>query len=240
MTGCSRCILLLIASAGLLLNACQTPVRHGGGAVQQAPFSVEQLAKKDVDVVTETHLQHTFKYLRLLTEKLYRRNPREWRKGGNRSLQEAVARLFGQWGDGWGPRLNGRRAIDSMRRAFDPAYEGDRVHALIAGMGGMILQSYNGKRQFYLLDELNPQSLYNAARNLEVAGWRLAQRRDAEGRLLLVSNALQGPVTNLSFERLFGKMIALQDSMAEIVADATNRRIRTLIRNVASMVFMPL
>ena len=238
MTACRRGWVVLALAA--MLAACQSPIRHRGDTVRQPSFSLAQLAKGDVDVVAEIHLRDTFKYLRALTEKLYRRNPREWRKGGNRSLEGAMTRLFGQFGDSWGPALSGRSAIDSMRRAFDPAYRGDRVYAFVAGMGGMILQSYNGKRQFFVLDELKPQSLYNAARNMEVAAWRLAHRRDARGRPLLVSNTMQGPVANLSFERLFGKMIALQDSMAEIVADATNRRIRTLIWNVASMVFLPI
>ena len=56
-----------------------------------------------------------------------------------------------------------------MRLAFEESYEGDRVLALIEGLRGMVLDAYNGQQEFYLLDELDPQKLYNAARNIEIA-----------------------------------------------------------------------
>jgi hypothetical protein len=72
----------------------------------------------------------------------------------------------------------------------------------------MIFLSYNGKTEFYLTDNLNAQKLYNSARNIEIAAWKLADARDARGEPLLVSNKASGDVVNLSFEREFGKMIA--------------------------------
>jgi hypothetical protein len=124
-----------------------------------------------------------------------------------------------------------------MRLAFDETYRGDRVLALMEGLRGMLLDSYNGKREFYLLDELDPQKLHNAARNVEIAVWKLSNDRGGDDRLYLLSNEM-GAVNNLSFERLFGKIIALQDSMARIVADATNRRIKNVIQSAASAVFI--
>jgi hypothetical protein len=44
---------------------------------------------------------------------------------------------------------------------------------------------------------------------------------------------------NLSFERLFGKLIATHDGNAEFIADKTNRRIKYVIQEVARLIFLP-
>jgi hypothetical protein len=212
--------------------------RNGG--VKTRPFKVEHLAKSDADLIMEIQISYSMEYLRQLTEKLYRRNPKEWRKGGQGSLEKAVARIFGSQRTGYYPELQGNRSIDSMRLAFDEHYRGDRVLALVEGLRGMILDSYNGKRELYILDDLDPQKLYHSARNLEIAIWKLSNDRDTEGRLFLISNETTGPIRNLSFERLFGKLIALQDSSARIVAEATNRGIKNVIQSVAQAVFFPI
>ena len=56
----------------------------------------------------------------------------------------------------------------------------------------MIAQAYNDKSQFYLTDSLDAQRLYNAARNLEIAAWKLANTKGSNGELLLLSNEM-GP-----------------------------------------------
>lgn len=45
---------------------------------------------------------------------------------------------------------------------------------------------------------------------------------------------------NISYERLFGKMIAMQDTMAVIVAGKTNRTISKVIQRMATAVFLPI
>ncbi len=45
---------------------------------------------------------------------------------------------------------------------------------------------------------------------------------------------------NLSFERLFGKLIAIQDDTAQLNANATNRAIKNVIQGVAKFVFLPI
>jgi hypothetical protein len=104
----------------------------------------------------------------------------------------------------------------------------------------MVFLSYNGKTEFYLTDTLDAQKLYNSARNVEIAAWKLANARDARGDALIVSNETAGDVLNLSFEREFGKMIAYQDVMAEIAAQRTNRIIRRAVQTVAAAVFLPI
>jgi hypothetical protein len=216
------------------------PAGNQKTGIKTRPFKVNHLAKSDADLIMEIQISYSMEYLRQLTEKLYRRNPKEWRKGGQGSLEKAVARIFGPLRTGYFPELRGNRSVNSMRLAFDEHYRGDRVLALMEGLRGMILDSYNGKRELYILDDLDPQKLYHSARNLEIAIWKLSNDRDTEGRLFLISNETTGPIRNLSFERLFGKLIALQDSSARIVAEATNRGIKNVIQSVAQAVFFPI
>jgi hypothetical protein len=216
------------------------PAGNQKTGVKTRSFKVEHLAKSDADLIMEIQISYSMEYLRQLTEKLYRRNPKEWRKGGHGSLEKAVARIFGPQRTGYYPELRGNRSINSMRLAFDEHYRGDRVLALVEGLRGMILDSYNGKQELYILDELDPQKLYHAARNIEISIWKLSNDRDGQGQLFLISNETNGPIHNLSFERLFGKLIALQDSSARIVAETTNRRIKNVIQSVAQAVFFPI
>jgi hypothetical protein len=104
----------------------------------------------------------------------------------------------------------------------------------------MVFLAYNEKTEFYLTDQFDPQKLYNSARNIEIAAWKLANARDARGEPLLLSNEIAGDARNLSFEREFGKMIAYQDVMAQIAAQRTNRIIRRAVQTLATAVFLPI
>ena len=57
--------------------------------------------------------------------------------------------------------------------------------------------------------------------------------------LLSVGDDTNG-VTNASYERVFGKLIGLQDHFAHVIADTTNRRIKNVVQGVASAVFFPI
>ncbi|MEO1765875.1 hypothetical protein [Thiobacter aerophilum] len=198
------------------------------------------LAKTDIDNVAELHVQEALHHLRVLAEKLYRRNPREWRKGGHVSLEQAMARLFEGGFQRELPELQGRRGTAAVHLAFRDDYGGDRVLAFIWGLATMTLAAYNDRTEYYALDELDPQKLYNAARNYEIAAWKLANARDARGELFLLSNEMGGEGRNLSFEREFGKLIGETDMMARIVAGRTQRTIVRVIQNLATAVFLPI
>ena len=122
--------------------------------------------------------------------------------------------------------LSNQRGIDALQLAFRADFTGDRVFAFGVGVGSMIAQAYDDKSQFYLTDSLDAQRLYNAARNLEIAAWKLANARGPNGELLLLSNEIAPGAPNLSFEREFGKLIAYQDTLALVMAQRTNRTIR--------------
>jgi len=222
----------------LLLGACSTNPQPGKHAVRGAGMEPSQLIKSDLDRVSEAHLQDAMASLRLLTEKLYKRNPRELKKSGYARPEDAVERLFGKQHNWRFPELDGKRGTDAMQLAFKADYGGDRVFALMAGLGGMTLAAFGDRYEFYLLDEMNAQSLYNAARNVEIAVWKMSHDRDGEGNPLLLSNEL-GAVPNLSFEREFGKVIGNLDTLSRIMADKTNRTVVKVVQTMASAVFLP-
>lgn len=237
-----RCAMLqrLVTCACVLLAAgCATP---GTSPSMQTRNELDaaQFAKTDLDRVAEAHQREIFVSLKLLTEKLYRRNPREWRKGGHGSLDEALARIYSV-GHAWNfPELGGKRSADALRLAFQEDYTGDRVLALSVGLGSMIQSAFHDKSEFFILDDLEPQALYNAARNVEIAVWKLSNTRVVSGELLLLSNDSAGPAPNLSFEREFGKIISSLDVLSSITADKNNRTIVRMVQGFATAIFLPL
>ena len=173
-------------------------------------------------------------------EKLYRRNPRELRKSGDATPEAAVARAFDPRFAWRFQELSNLRGIEALQIAFRPDFAGDRVFAFGVGLGSMIAQAYDDKTQFYLTDSLDAQRLYNAARNVEIAAWKLANSRGPNGEPLLLSNEISPAATNLSFEREIGKLIAYQDTLAVVMAQRTNRIIRRVTQSLATAVFLPI
>jgi hypothetical protein len=215
-----------------LVMLCGCAGSHPG--VKERGFEMSSLVKNDIDLVTETHQRVVFAALRELAVKLYKRNPCEWKKEGHKTLEEAVDALCS---DPF-PSVNGKSSIDSIRLAFDEEFHGDRVKAFIAGMETMVLNSYDGHRSLYFHNLLDAQKLYNSARNIELASWLIRTKRDSSDRLFLLSSGEWDEI-NLSFERLFGKMINAQDMMAQIIADRSNRQIKNVIQSLVTA-FIPI
>jgi hypothetical protein len=229
--------LILLCSLPLLA-ACASP-RTAPAKPAGTLFHPSQLIKTDLDRVAEAHQREIFMNLRLLTEKLYRRNPRELRKSSQSSVERGVARIFERQ-HGWKfADLKGARGTQAIHLAFREDYPGDRVLAFTVGLGSMIQTAFNDRTEFFVLDDLDPQGLYNAARNVEIAVWKLSNAHTPEGEPLLLSNEAAGPVRNLSFEREFGKVIGSLDVLSKIVADKNNRTVIKVIQSLATAVFLP-
>lgn len=242
----------LLPLLSLLLAACAStppnPARnttHKFASTSSAPPSIDasQLVKTDIDRMAEAHRQELQISLRLLSEKLYRRNPREWKKSGAPDLETAVNRLMDP-NTAWRfAEFEGKYGSDAIQLAFREDYRGDRVQALIGGLGGMLHNAFDEKTEFYITDDLDAQKIYNSARNLEITIWRLSNARDLEGKLFLLSNAVstdQALGQNLSFEREFGRMIGQLDLLARIIADKNNRTLVKMIQSIATAVFIPI
>jgi len=226
-----RVVLLLIVA--LFVSGCSPEnVRS---------FNLRNLAKSDIDMVADSHRRELDSLIRQLSIKLYKRNPRELAKVSKMTMDLRIQQILAPPPvDGY-PELQGRSGNDAMRLAFTHSYEGDRVFALMAGVRSMIDAAYGGKQEFFMLDELDQQKLYNSARNLETVAWQLNHRKDKQGEPMLLANGLskQG-IANVSFERVLGKMIALQDMLASIIADTTDRTIKNVVHRAASFTFLPI
>lgn len=237
--GLRRGTALLLLSLLLPLSAClkSDPALDGE---KDRPFEFADLARNDIDLMVEISQGEVLELLRQLAKKLYLRNPNQLRRGGGYEAEESVARIFAGNHNWRFPELDRKRGVAALKLAFDQDFSGDRVLALSVGLGSMVMASYDFKTRFYYWDRLKPQKLYNAARNVEIAVWRLRTERDERGELLLLTNSRTGEPENLSFERLFGKVIAYQDYMAKVAAKKTRRTLRTTIQFLASKVFLPI
>lgn len=213
-------------------------MQRDGKPLPNKNYSFSDIAKSNTDMVIEAHQQAALEHLRVLAEKLYKRNPRELRKSGL-TLDTALNRLTPPCTGNFA-ELQGKHGAEAIFLAFNPDYRGDRVLAYMVGLSDMIMAAYNNQTEFFVLDDLDPQKLYNSARNTETAAWKLATARDVQGKLYLISNSMDMAGSNLSFEREFGKLIAEQDTLAKIIADKTNRSINWFVQTAGAMVFLPL
>lgn len=208
-----------------------------------------QLAKTDIDRIADLHRREAFASLKRLADKLYRRNPREWKKGGQASLEAALAQLSDPTRLGVSPESGsapGRRSTTLLLAGLRDDYPHDRVAAFVGGLNNMLYDAFDGKAEFFVLDDLDAQKLYNAARNVEIAAWKLANARRVQpeadspaGTPILLSNEMT-PVQNLSFEREFGRLIGSLDLLSQIAADKSNRTVVKVVHNLATAVFLPI
>ena len=232
--------LALLGGLVLGLSACAT--RTGSDGKQETHFSPAQIAKNDVDRVIDASRKEVDASLKRLAEKLYRRNPREWKKAEQPGLHEAVARIFDEKRGHAELDLQQADLRDSKAAlaAFREDYQGDRVLALVSGLRDMVDAAFEHKSEFYMLDSLEAQKLYNCARNVEIAVWKMNSSRDNDNRPLLYANEGDPANRNLSFEREFGRMIGLLDFLALVVADKNGRDLTRLAQNVATALFLPI
>jgi len=202
---------------------------------------LKNLAKSDIDFVADAHLREMNRLLQTLLTKLYKRNPRELQKASGISVEQRQQQIFAAPGRLIFAELDNRQGTDALELAFDPNFSGDRVFAVMVGLTGMVRGSYGWQQEQFLFDSLDPQQLFDCARNLEILAWRLSNRRDAKGELLLLTNSRSDEEENLSFERLYGKMIAVQDLLAFVLAGRLDRGISRVAQGaLSSAVFLPM
>lgn len=225
-----------------LLAACatSTPAIQG----KQVPHhqdrsSMSQFGKSDLDRMADVEMRENTESLRLLMIKLYKRNPRELRKSTSGTVEDMVGWVF-EGNHGWKFKaIQQRQGTDAIHLAFSPDYTGDRVLPFIVGLQTMLIKAHGGKEEFYLTDSIDPQNVYNAARNVEIAAWKLSTARDSHGQLFLLTNELNESERNLTFEREFGKMIGRLDVYAITLAEKTQRLITRVAQSLATALFLP-
>lgn len=204
-----------------------------------AGYEIKNLAKSDTDLVADKFVDESRHLVRELTVKLYKRNPDQLRKSPDMTIDKRLNQLINHPGPLQFEELNGEQEIAALELVFSPEYQGDRVFALIVGLGGMLRKAYGYNDEFFMFDKLDAEVLLASARNVEILLWRLKNNRRSDGSPWLITHEYQGVTDNLSFERLFGKLILLQEMMARITDDSVNRRVTGAVHAVSS-VFIPL
>ncbi|HEY7986852.1 MAG TPA: hypothetical protein VIE17_08015 [Methylophilaceae bacterium] len=235
-------LLLVLGFASLVACATDTPATSDSKQVPhlESRNTLNQLGKADLDRMADVEMQANSDSLRLLMIKLYKRNPHELKKSTSSSVDEMVTWVF-NGPHGWQfKEINRKQGTEAIQLAFDPKYKGDRVLPFIVGLQTMLVKAHGGKVDFYMTDSIEPQNVYNAARNVEIAAWKLSTARDASGNLYLLTNEINDTDRNLSFEREFGKIIGRLDLYAVTLEEKSQRFITRVTHSLATAIFFPL
>jgi len=230
---------LLLSGLLVLLVGCTATAPTPRGEAQSAPMASSELAQSDVNRMATLGMRDNLESLLRLGDKLYRRNPAEWRKTGLASREAALAQLRSavENRSPW-PELQGKRDIAALSLALAGDFKGDRVAAFIYASADMLVTAHGGKTSFYLTDALDAQYIYNAARNIEIAVWLLSSRRNSAGQPLLLADEISERERNLSFEREFGKVIGRLDLLAVVLTEKYRRAVITYVQNLLGGTFL--
>ena len=218
--------ILMVLLIPLVLCAC-------GG------YQLKNLVKSDIDLVADQFITKTRSDVRELVIMLYTRNPDQLAKIPGMTIEGRLAQLKVHIYKLQFAELEYKQDIAAMNLAFDPNYQGDRVFALIVGLGSMLRQAYAYQPEMFLTDQLEAEVLLTSAQNVEMLWWKLKNVRKPNGQHYIITYEDRGVVDNLSFERLFGEIVVLQEMMAGIVGDSGNRAVTGAVHAI-SKVFIPL
>ncbi|MDA9221881.1 hypothetical protein N9O82_03095 [Methylophilaceae bacterium] len=201
--------------------------------------SVNQFAKTDFDRMADLEIRENMESLKILALKFYKRNPSQLKKSTQDNAEKMVNWIFHGDHNNEFEQLQNKKDVECLNLVFDESFNGDRVLALVIGLKTMLLESHGNKTDFYLFDKLDPQNIYNVARNIEVVVWKLSTKKMENGEPFLISNSISGNEQNLSFEREFGKIIGRSDYFAYTLSEKTERAITRAVQSVSTRLFLP-
>ena len=234
------CLFIIVAG---LVTSCASQVAPVNGKrlpEQRDGGTLGHLMKSDIDRLADVEMHENTQSLRVLMTKLYKRNPAELKKSTSGTVDEMVGWVF-EGDHKWNfEMLGGIKGTDAIYLAFKPDYKGDRVLAFVVGLQTMMIKARGGKTEFFLTDSVDPQSVYNSARNIEIAAWKLSNTRDEAGRLYFQTNEMNGKEQNLSFEREIGRMVGRTDLYALTLSEKSQRGLTRFTQGVATALFLPI
>lgn len=229
-------LLLLLA----VTTSCATQQDHASIVGNRSPAKPSEFFQSHTDRMATIGMRNNLNALYRLMDKLYQRNPREWRKTGQpdreaaeRQVQAAIEQNLPLTG------LGARKDVAALDYALSADYQGDRVGAFIYSLGSMLVTAHGGRTEFYMTDELDPQFIHNAARNIEKATWMLASRNDPQGKPWLLSNEISVEGRNLSFAVEFGKIVARLDLLTDVLDERYRRMGVNYAQGLLFMNFLP-
>ena len=218
-----RAVLATALLSVLLAGCSSAPTNHG--KVEGEGFRGGELLQSDSNRMATLAMKENLDSLFALMDKLYRRNPGQWRATAeSREAAVAYVRIAVLERQPW-HELQGKRDVAALSLALQPDFAGDRIAAFIYAAGDMLITAHGGRTSFTLIDGLDPQHVFNAARNLEIANWILNSRRATDGKPLLLSNQIADSERNLSFEREMGKIIGRLDLIASYTTERYRRAV---------------
>ena len=203
------------------------------GGIKQ-PF--KNLAKTNIDMVSDIHILALRTHMQELSLALYKNNVNQLGKVPNLSLENRISQIIDHSTDIHYREADYLQSTEAIELAFAPDYRGDRVFVLLLGINSMLKYSYNNLEELFMFDDLDPQRLYDSARNLERVAWRL-RNEIAQGRTLI---ALEPTGERSSIEDTLIRMASIQDMMAEIIASKTQRMVSTAVQNTATTMLIPI
>ena len=224
----------------LLLSWLPIQTTYAKEIVEPDRQSGTQLGKTDFDRMADHEIRENIQSLRSLMIKLYKRNPVELKKSTSEDAEKMVNWVFNGNHDWNFEAINNVQGNEAIYLTFNEDFKGDRVLPFIVGIYTMLIKAHGGKKEFYLFDSIDPQLLYNASRNVEIAAWKLSNTKDASGRLFLAANEINAKENNLSFEREFGKIIGRTDFIAFTLSEKMERSITRVIQNLATGILIPI
>ena len=222
----------------LFLIGCNSSLERKG-STQYDKGSLNQLTKTDFDRMADYEIKENTESLKILALKFYKRNPAELRKTTSDSPEVTVNWLFTSQHNWKFKEINDAQGIEALNQVFDENFKGDRVLSLITGLYTMLIIAHDNQKEFDMFDSLDPQLIYNAARNVEVIVWRLSTKKKKNGDLYLVTNEINSDFQNLSFEREFGKIIGRTDYFAYVLSEKKERYITRAIQGTTLNILLP-
>lgn len=203
------------------LAACTTTTTE-----RAAPYANQEWLQTGTNRIANLALRDNLQSVRRVQVSLYRRNPREWRKWAT-GADDAIQRTWDSiTHDTALPQLRGATGIDAIRLAFDTGphpYEGDRVAALVVGWASLLKQANGNTWEQTMLDGVNAENSFRAARNVEISLWLIGSKTGPDGQPLLLATEISERGRNLLVDRELSKVVARLDLLAA-QADEKYRR----------------
>ena len=229
----------LAVAAALLAAGCLGDFL---GDRDMLPEPVKGLAKSDLDFALDAHLAATREGLERLMRLLYRLNPGQLERRPGATADERVALLLPErrYAELEFGELGGRRDNDALLLAFDPAFPGDRVFALMTGLVGQMRIAYGDQDEFFAPDRLDASNLRNLAANLEIVRRSLAERAGAGGAPLLRHRA--GPAGDGADDArsLLDQAAGQQRVLARVIDGWRARAERRAVQTMGAVILLPI
>ncbi len=206
------------------------------------PYGNQEWLQSGANRIANLSLRDNLQSVRRVQSTLYKRNPREWHKSAA-SLEDATQRTWDAVLKGPPlPELKGATGIDAIRLAFDTGpqgYQGDRVAALVVGWATLLKQANGGTWDQTMIDGVNAENSFRAARNFEISLWLISSKTGPDGQPLLLATEISDRGRNLVADRELSKVVARLDLLAAQADEKYRRAALDFGQNWVMGVVMP-